>query len=133
MKDLERQIEQLKEQIETGQTDPLQVYLQLKQKQDFYKQLLDSIDEYVQKVIQTYATAKEIEMFGIKFKVNVGRKTFDFKHIPSWNTKKIELEGIEKLLKANYESYEKGLLPDVSKQDLPTVSYSKRSITISKK
>jgi len=70
---------------------------------------------------------------GAKFEVRAGRKTFNFKHLDSWNKLDTEKKELEKTLKGVFEMHQKNVLTataDGEAIELPTVSYAKSSLVV---
>ena len=98
------------------------------------------IDKYIKEVEPT--ALEEAESYGekkfthkdLEVERREGRRMFNFKVIPEWNSAKADLTAIEEKAKIAYSNYEKGaVMADKGSGEviaLPEVTYSKESLII---
>ncbi len=78
---------------------------------------------------------KTFKLEGYKFTKRQGGKRWDFSELKEWQEAKSKLKDIEERAKLAYANYDKGLMAvtlDGDVKELPIVTYSKDSVSITK-
>lgn len=124
--------EQIAEQVEQGEYNPLEAYAQLKREEAILKSCIARVIEAAVEEAEKYPE-KKFEAYGYAFERREGRKMYDFKHIPAWIAAKGEVKAIEERAKAALAAREKDLLTatnDGEEAHLPRVTFTKSSLSV---
>ena len=84
--------------VDEGEMDPLQLMIELKGLEEVIKKTRELIRDNA--LNELHKHGKEAQVNGSTLRVNTGRRHFDYKHSEKWQAKKLELETIEKEMKA---------------------------------
>lgn len=126
-------IEQLVQDVIDGNEDPLLALALLKQQKTDIEKGLKIVEDAAFHEAAKYG--KSFEHGGYKFTQTDGRKLWKFDNIQSWAQTKEQLLEIEGKAKAAYSAYEKNVTSiseDGEVLELPTVTFSKPSISVKK-
>jgi hypothetical protein len=99
--------EQIAEEVEKGDYNPLEAYAQLKREEAILKSCIARVIEAAVEEAEKYPE-KKFEAYGYAFERREGRKMYDFKHIPAWIAAKGEIKAIEDRAKAALAASDKG-------------------------
>lgn len=121
-------------EVEEGNLDALDVFIQLKEKEKEIKAALNEIED--QAMVEAAKHGKTSEHNGYQVQLKDGSRKYDFKGCPSWVEAEKRKKEIEEQLKAALQARERNILiatEDGEDIELPRITYSKSSITITKK
>jgi hypothetical protein len=124
--------EQIAEEVEKGEYNPLAAYAQLKRDEANLKSCIARVIEAAVEEAEKYPE-KKFEAYGYAFERREGRKMYDFKHIPAWIAAKGEIKAIEDRAKAALAASIKDLLTattDGEEVHLPRVTFTKSSLSV---
>lgn len=120
----------INEKVINGEMDALKAYIILKDMENTIKEVLKGIKDEAIDVAETYGKG-EHSAFGAKFQVKNGPSRWNFKGVPDWQIKNVELKALEDRLKKLAEA---GLdLADTSTGEeiiLPTKTLGATTISI---
>ena len=103
------------------------------------KKIEEKLELLEEMVFAEVGEAKTVEAMGYKLTIADGRANYSFKNIPQWVDLKEKLSEVEQIAKHDYHTMNlKGTIASVSNDGevvelmIPTVTYSKPSITLKK-
>lgn len=114
-----------------GELNALEIYAQLKLAEKAVKTALDAVYAFAAEEADPYE--KTFEKHGYTFEKRVGGASYNYKGIPAWCDKQVELKAIEERAKLAYSAYAKGqnlVSDDGEVSELPEVTYRKDSIVV---
>jgi hypothetical protein len=118
--------------VESGNSNPLEVFAVVKTIEKMFSDLKSKIDGYALDEAERFGKSS-FEDFGCKFELRNGGKMFDYKHIPEWSEAKKNLENVEAKYKLAFENNEKNIMSvsnDGEVLELPKVSFRKSSLIV---
>lgn len=125
--------------VGSGMTNPIEAYATIQTIEKMFKSCKAAIDLAAQEEAERYGE-KTFEAYGYQVTKTDGKRSWDFKQCPEWIEAKEYLKNLEEDLKDAYKRKEKGqfLGSTVTGEIedhliLPTLKYSKPSLTIKKK
>lgn len=124
--------EEIAEQVEKGEFDPLKAYAHLKREEAILKSCIARVQEAAVEEAEKYED-KKFEAHGFQFERREGRKMYDFKHIPEWIEAKGALKTVEDKAKAALAARDRNLLTateDGEEAYLPRVTFTKSSLSV---
>lgn len=125
-------IEQLIQDVNDGNENPLKAFAVLKELQKNVSDALGYIEEYAMEEAEKYG-AKTFEAMNYKFELREGSRRYSFKNIEKWVGLEKQRKDLEATLKNAASAYEKGqTVVDENGEvvPVPEVTYSKSSITV---
>lgn len=124
--------------VKNGEMNPLSAVIYLRKEREHLENSLALIKEFEAEnydLIQNEAEKYQNQYEGFKFEFRNGRKTYDFKGIPEWQSAEKYKKEIEAKYKSMLEAKIKGaphanISEDGEELPLPEIKYSKSSLII---
>lgn len=90
---------QLAKAVQNGEADPLQIYIELKKQELELKEALSIVQPLAVSEADKYP-GKEIRFADAVVEKRSGPSTWEYKHIPAWNSAKAYLDHVQKIAQA---------------------------------
>ena len=132
-KTINMNIEELKEEIQSGNISSIIGLAKLKDIAKEVKQAIEGVELEAKEEASKYESTFQLD--GYKIEQRSGGKMFDFKHLEDWQTYNKALKDCEERYKIAFSAYSKGITSineDGEVQEMPNVTYKKDSLVFKK-